>query len=191
MRVNVEVCVRPKEGETVSGDAAMVREEDGMHLLAVVDALGHGAGAAKAADVAIDYLSKCPIKAASVIEIVSGLHVALRGTRGTATTVCLLDTDSGRITGCGVGNVAVRCTDPRVSPFLTSGVLGQAVDPFRVFSGTISPDARLVMFSDGISHRFALSQMQRMLTREACTKIMETFRHSHDDATVLVADVMR
>lgn len=191
MRVNVEVSVRPKEGESVSGDAVMVREEDGTHLLAVVDALGHGAGAAKTADVAIDFLSKCSIKGVGVIEIVSNLHVALRGTRGTATTICLLDGDSGRVTGCGVGNVQVRCTDPRVSPFLTSGVLGQAVDPFRVFSGTISPDARLVMFSDGISHRFALSAMQRMPARDACAKIMETFRHSHDDATILVADVMR
>lgn len=189
MKINVEVSVRPKDGEVVSGDAAMVREEDGTHLLAVVDALGHGAGAAKTADVAIEYLSKCPIKGATVIDIVSGLHVALRGTRGAATTVCLIEGD--RLTGCGVGNVAVRCTDARVSPFLTSGVLGGAVDPFRVFTGNLSPDSRLVMFSDGISHRFALSAMQRMPTREACAKIMESFRHAHDDATVLVADVVR
>lgn len=189
MRINVEVSGRPKEGETVSGDAAMVREEDGTHLLAVVDALGHGAGAAKTADVAIDYLSKCAVKGAIVTELVAGLHLVLRGTRGAATTICLIEGD--RLTGCGVGNVAVRCSDPRVSPFLTSGVLGGAVDPFRVFSGSLSPDARLVMFSDGISHRFAMSALQRMATREACAKIMETFRHSHDDATVLVADVMR
>jgi phosphoserine phosphatase RsbX len=189
MKLNVEVCIRPKDGETVSGDAATVREQEGTHLLAVVDALGHGVGAAKTADVAMDYLSKCPIKGASVIELVSGLHIALRGTRGTATTICLIEGE--RITGCGVGNVAVRCSDPRVSPFLTSGVLGQAVDPFRVFSGTLSPDARLVMFSDGISQRFALSALTRMPTREACAKIMETFRKYQDDATVLVADVMR
>jgi phosphoserine phosphatase RsbX len=189
MRLSVEVCGRPKEGETVSGDGAMVREEDGTHLLAVVDALGHGAGAARTADIAIDYLAKCPLKGAGVIELMSGLHTALRGTRGAATTLCLIE--GGKLTGCGVGNVAVRCTDPRVSPFLTSGVLGGAVDPFRVFSGSLAPEARLVMFSDGISHRFALSTMQRMATREACAKIMESFRHSHDDATVLVADVMR
>jgi negative regulator of sigma-B (phosphoserine phosphatase) len=189
MRLNVEVCGRPKEGETVSGDGAMVREEDGTHLLAVVDALGHGAGAAKAADVAIEYLTKCPVKGANVIELIAGLHTVLRGTRGAATTLCLISED--RLIGCGVGNVALRCSDPRVSPFLTSGVLGGAVDAFRVFTGTLSPDARLVMFSDGISHRFALSSMQRLSTRETCVKIMETFRHSHDDATVLVADVMR
>lgn len=189
MRINVEVCGRPKEGETVSGDGAMVREEDGTHLLAVVDALGHGAGAAKAADVAIEYLTKCPVKGANVIELIAGLHTVLRGTRGAATTLCLISED--RLIGCGVGNVALRCSDPRVSPFLTSGVLGGAVDPFRVFTGNLSPDARLVMFSDGISHRFALSSMQRLSTRETCVKIMETFRHSHDDATVLVADVMR
>ncbi len=190
MRLNVEVCGRPKEGETVSGDGAMVREEDGTHMLAVVDALGHGAGAARTADVAIDYLAKCPInKGGGVIEIMSGLHLALRGTRGAATTLCLIA--DGKLTGCGVGNVALRCSDPRVSPFLTSGVLGGAVDPFRVFSGCLSPDARIVMFSDGISHRFSLSTLQRVSTREACAKIMEAFRHSHDDATVLVADVMR
>jgi negative regulator of sigma-B (phosphoserine phosphatase) len=189
MRLNVEVCGRPKEGETVSGDAAMVREEDSTHLLAVVDALGHGAGAARTADVAIDFLSKCPVRSAGVIELMSGLHAALRGTRGAAATLCLIS--DGKLTGCGVGNVALRCSDSRVSPFLTSGVLGGAVDPFRVFSGSLAPDARLVMFSDGISHRFALSSMQRLATRDVCAKIMETFRHSHDDATVLVADVMR
>jgi phosphoserine phosphatase RsbX len=189
VKLNVEVCGLPKEGETVSGDGAMVREEDGTHLIAVVDALGHGAGAARTADVAIDYLAKCPVKGAGVIELVAGLHAVLRGTRGAATTLCLISED--RLTGCGVGNVALRCSDPRVSPFLTSGVLGGAVDPFRVFTGSVSPDARLVMFSDGISHRFALSSMQRLATREACMKIMEMYRHSHDDATVLVADVMR
>jgi len=189
VRLSVEVCGLPKEGETVNGDGAMVREEDGVHLIAVVDALGHGAGAARTADVAIEYLSKCPVKGAGVIELMAGLHTALRGTRGAATTLCLISED--RLTGCGVGNVALRCSDPRVSPFLTSGVLGGAVDPFRVFSGNLSPDARLVMFSDGISHRFALSSIQRLTTREACSKIMESFRHAHDDATVLVADVMR
>jgi phosphoserine phosphatase RsbX len=190
VKLNVEVCGLPKEGETVSGDGAMVREEDGTHLIAVVDALGHGAGAARTADVAIEYLAKCPVKGAGVIELMAGLHAALRGTaRGAATTLCLISED--QLTGCGVGNVALRCSDPRVSPFLTSGVLGSAVDPFRVFSGSLSPESRLVMFSDGISHRFALSSLQRLGTREACVKIMEMFRHSHDDATVLVADVMR
>jgi phosphoserine phosphatase RsbX len=189
VKLNVEVCGRPKEGETVSGDGATIREEDGTYLIAVIDALGHGAGAARTADVALEYLAKCPVKGAGVIELMGGLHTVLRGTRGAATTLCLLSED--RLTGCGVGNVALRCTDPRVSPFLTSGVLGGAVDPFRVFSGSLSPDSRLVMFSDGISHRFTLSSMQRLSTREASVKIMETFRHSHDDATVLVADVMR
>ena len=57
MRIEVEYQTLPRHGETMNGDAALVRQEGSNVLLAVVDALGHGEGAAQVAKAAIDVLS--------------------------------------------------------------------------------------------------------------------------------------
>ena len=58
VKVTVEYATLPKQGETENGDAALVRRVDDSVLIAVVDALGHGALAAKAAAVATSYLAE-------------------------------------------------------------------------------------------------------------------------------------
>ena len=53
----IGVWSRPRPGETDNGDAYFVRRRAGQQLLAVVDGLGHGAGAREAADAALEILS--------------------------------------------------------------------------------------------------------------------------------------
>lgn len=176
----------PKEGEKVCGDTVVVRVEEGVALLAVIDALGHGAAAAPVADRGREFLSEAPL-ATDVRTLTEGLHEALRGTRGVAAMCCLVR--GNHIEGCGVGNVELRAAGTRVPVILTPGVLGVQVTKVRVFQGTLAPGARLALFSDGVSPRIDLERVERLPTGPACQALLERYRRTHDDATLLIADL--
>lgn len=184
----------PKLGEKLSGDTVVIREEDGVAFLCVIDALGHGPAAAEVADRGRAFLSTVPLTK-SVLAITEGLHGALRGTRGAAAMCCVLRSrrDDGqslpRVEGCGVGNVELRVLSSRVPVILTPGILGVSLHRTRVFEGPLAAGARLVMFSDGISPRMELDKYERLPVEHACKAMVERYRRSHDDATLLLADV--
>jgi negative regulator of sigma-B (phosphoserine phosphatase) len=176
----------PKEGERSCGDTVVVRVEQGVALLAVIDALGHGAHAAVVADRGREFLAAAPLDR-DVRTLTEGLHEALRGTRGAAAMCCLVRGD--QIEGCGVGNVELRALKSRVPVILTPGVVGVQMTRLRVFAGTLIPGARLCLFSDGISPRMDLERVERLAAEPACQTLVERYRRSHDDATLLIADL--
>jgi phosphoserine phosphatase RsbX len=179
------ICV-PKVGETLNGDAVVVRHDGRHQLIAVVDALGHGPGAALAAQVAVEELEVAPLDR-GVQNLIERVHGKLHGTRGAAAMVCIWNGE--RIEGCSVGNVEMRSRGTRVPVMLTPGILGSRVRSYRIFESLLVPADRLVIFSDGISSHVAIDETQRLSPREACQAIMDRYRRSHDDATVLVVDV--
>ncbi|AGP37024.1 phosphoserine phosphatase [Sorangium cellulosum] len=186
MKLAVEYAVLPKDGERVSGDAAYVRAvEDGV-VFAVIDALGHGEHAAAAADVALKALADAP-SGDDVRALIDRLHVRLRGTRGAAGMVCRFR--EGRLQGCGVGNVELMSHGTRVQWLQSPGILGASLGKARIFDAQLAPGDRLVLFSDGISPRFDLSLFRGMKAAEACRVLMSRHRRSHDDSTVLIADI--
>jgi negative regulator of sigma-B (phosphoserine phosphatase) len=176
----------PKDGERVSGDAVIVREHEGTYLLAVIDALGHGPVASVVADRARAFLESASLTR-DVRYLTDGLHDALRGTRGAAGMCCLLR--KGRIEGCGIGNVELRTTKDRVPVVLTPGILGVSTLRSRIFEGSVTSGARLLLFSDGISPRMDLERFAHLSTEIACKSLVERYRRAHDDATLLVVDI--
>ncbi len=186
MKLSVAHICLPRVGETANGDAVVVRTEDSRTLLAVVDGLGHGPGAAIAADAAVEALQTVQL-GGGVLPVIERVHERLHGTRGAAAMVAVFDGE--RIQACGVGNVDMRTRGTRLPVMLTPGILGARVRSFRVFEGALAPADRLVVFSDGISSHLSIDDTQRLSAGEACQVIMDRYRRSHDDATVLVADV--
>lgn len=179
------ICV-PKIGEVVNGDAVVVRTDGPNTLIAVVDALGHGPGAALAAQVAVEELNVVALDK-GVQHVIESIHGKLHGTRGAAAMVCLWN--GQRIQGCSVGNVEMRSRGTRVPVMLTPGILGARVRSYRIFESPLALSDRIVIFSDGISSHLSLDETQRVSPKEACQAIMARYRRNHDDATVLVADV--
>ena len=55
--VSVAWLSRPREGESVNGDAVIVRRHGDAVLVAVVDALGHGPKAAEVAEASTEWLA--------------------------------------------------------------------------------------------------------------------------------------
>ncbi|MEP7123229.1 MAG: SpoIIE family protein phosphatase [Byssovorax sp.] len=177
----------PREGERECGDIAVVRAADGITLLAVVDALGHGPLAAAAARIAAKHLTEAPL-ASGLLPLVDGLHLALKGSRGAAAMILLLTPD-GRLHGCGVGNVELRAVGSRVPSVLTPGVLGASINRLRTFEARVTVGDRLVIFSDGLSSRMELDRIRALAPGPACDALMTQYRRPHDDSTVLVTDL--
>ena len=186
MSPNVEFISRCMPSEKVPGDAAMFRQEGDWTLFAVVDGLGHGAKAHEAASKGIEALQSVTPEA-SIEEVMHELDASMRGTRGGAATVCILRGD--QLSGCGVGNVEIRTRSARVPCVLTQGILGRHVRNFRYFRGSVKPGSRIALFSDGISARFALSELDPFEPREACEMLLSQHGRDNDDATVMVVDI--
>jgi len=155
-------------------------------MLAVVDALGHGDGAAEVSSAAIECLSKLGLDT-PVLDVMHALHGALRGTRGAATTVCMLA--GSRIEACAVGNVHVLCAQCEVPLVLSPGVLGHQVPRYRVAQAELKAGARLALVSDGISMRFRLDDLRHLDAAQVCEFVHRRYRRQEDDATILVAEL--
>jgi negative regulator of sigma-B (phosphoserine phosphatase) len=187
VNLNVDYLSVPREGERENGDAALVRRWDGGALIAVLDALGHGPSAAEAARVGVSFLSEATTTV-GLRHLVLDLHHGLRGTRGAAALLLLVNGD--KLEGCGIGNVEMRSYHSRVPAILTPGVLGAGtLGKLRVFQADLVAGARMVVHSDGVEGRFDdVASLQRPAI-STCKAIMERHRRPHDDATVLVIDV--
>lgn len=178
----------PKLGERVNGDAVLVRRDPtlGRTLLAVIDGLGHGPGAAEASERAVKELESGTLNV-SALELMTSVHQALRGTRGAVGTICVIERD--RLEACAVGNVTLMSSNCYVPLVLSPGILGQSVSKFRIATAQLAAGARLALLSDGLSLRFKLDELRELAPREACKSIVDRFRRYDDDATVLVAEL--
>ena len=154
-------------------------------MLVVIDALGHGPGAAEVSRIALERLSKLSLDV-PVLDAMQEVHRVLRGSRGAAATVCMIS--GSRIEGCAVGNVHLLCANCEVPLVLSPGILGHQVSRFRVAQAELKPGARLALASDGISLRFRLEDLRHLDATQACEFIVRRFRRQEDDATILVAD---
>jgi negative regulator of sigma-B (phosphoserine phosphatase) len=186
VKLTIAHRVTPAAGEISSGDAALIRDDGGTTLVALIDVLGHGREAAQVADLAVRHLTTARLGAA--VEVVQGLHDALRGTRGAAAAVCLLR--DGRIDGCAVGNVEVRVLGSPVPVMLTPGIIGHRMHRLRDFGGKLAAGDRVVCFSDGVLSQTPFAELRKLPPTETCAVVMTSHRRSYDDASVVVVDVV-
>lgn len=184
LRVSASWITAPRTGETLNGDAVLVRETGSGVLLATIDALGHGPKAANVAQITCDYLTRAD--SVSVQELMLGLHETLRGTRGAAALLLHLTNDG--MVACSVGNVELRSNDAKLPFVLTPGVLGVRLRQPKICSAGPGPH-RFVLFTDGISSRFELKSLIGRPRDELVRHVFTAHRHGHDDATIVVVDV--
>ncbi len=184
--LNMAYRTLPKDGERANGDAAVLRHEGDRAMLALIDGLGHGELAALAADRAVLFLRGAALTG-ELLTVMQGLHEALRGTRGAAASVCLLQ--GNELVCCGVGNVEIRCFGSKVPILLSPGVLGARVVQFRMCRAELAPGTRLVLFSDGISHRSPLEALRHLEPDALCEELISRHRKPSDDATVVACDL--
>jgi anti-sigma regulatory factor (Ser/Thr protein kinase) len=179
----------PRPGEEVCGDGWSTLASGPEHLAAmVVDGLGHGPGAAEAARAAVRAFEAHPSRTPSAH--LSGMHDALRSTRGAAAAVACIDRASRAVTFAGVGNIAAAIAAGAGTRRLVSmsGTLGHQAHRFSEFTYPWAGDAVLVMHSDGLATRWDLDRYPGLAARHPVLLagvLFRDFQRGRDDVTVL------
>ncbi len=182
-------------GETVCGDAWHADLENGTRArVLVADGLGHGPEAARAADAAVALLrgSAGGPPGGAPSALLNAAHAALRGTRGAAGALALLDTAARTVTFAGAGNIAGRVLSGLEDRSLMSqhGTLGVQV---RTLADMVYPwpqHACVILHSDGLATRWQLGPDAALLQCDPGVIAAWLWRdhgRGRDDATVVVA----
>jgi anti-sigma regulatory factor (Ser/Thr protein kinase) len=182
------LCVN-HPGEEECGDTWAVRQVQERLLVMVVDGLGHGGGAARAAQVALSVFQEA--RSSQPVEILEAIHLALRPTRGAAVGIARIDPAAGEVTFGGVGNVAAMITGEGEEKRLLShnGTLGHQVRKIQEVACPWHPASLLIMQSDGIAGRWSLRDYPGLSQNEAsviAAALFRDHRRENDDATITV-----
>ena len=181
------VLSRPKAGETLSGDAYFIRRTHNGIFFSVIDALGHGSEANKTVVTALDILGNCYMD--DLADIAATCHRGLRHTRGVALGMCRIRQPEGVIEHLSIGNVELRVYQglKEQHTICFNGTLGMETERYHVSSYPYTTRTALVLFSDGISGKFKLSEFLLEKTPvEIASYVFRNYSREYDDATVLV-----
>ena len=185
------VAERPLEGERRSGDVALLAPYDGGALVAAIDGLGHGAGAADAAEAAADVLREHPDDEPA--HLLERCHRALARTRGAVMTLAWFDVREGRLYWTGVGNVEGRLVRaaggpnaPTEGALTKGGVVGYNLPSVRVTSTDLEDGDVMVLVTDGIHSGFARAIAAGGAAQEIADRILAQHAKGSDDALVIV-----
>ncbi|HET7551052.1 MAG TPA: SpoIIE family protein phosphatase, partial [Gemmatimonadaceae bacterium] len=155
----------------------------------VVDGLGHGAEAARAADEALRIVRECA--GWSPARTIEAAHGPLRATRGAAIAVAEVVASERVLRFAGIGNISGTIVARGESKSLTSynGTVGLALRKVQELTYPWPDGAYLVMHSDGITSRARPDAYPGLIERHPAIVagvIFRDFYRGRDDATVLV-----
>jgi anti-sigma regulatory factor (Ser/Thr protein kinase) len=186
------VCV-PKRGEAVCGDAWAVTPGALRNTILVVDGLGHGELAFKAARQALsDFWDQPAGSPAATLEAVHRAMKADHGNRGAVAAVAEIDWQRRELRFCGAGNISGTIVPPagRASNLVShSGTLGDNVTRFQEFTHAWPAQGLLVLNSDGLSNAWELSSypgLSRKHPSLIAAVLYRDFASRKDDVVVLV-----
>jgi anti-sigma regulatory factor (Ser/Thr protein kinase) len=180
----------PKDGEVVCGDAWEVASDGGRDWAMVADGLGHGPGAADAAQMAVrvfrENLQSEPVG------ILRLIHAALQSTRGAAAAAAVVDLERETVRFAGVGNIGAVVWSAGAGRNLVShnGTLGHKLNKVQEFDYPFPRGALLVMHSDGLVSRWGLDEYPGLAAKDpslAAGVLYRDFQRGRDDVTVLAA----
>jgi serine/threonine protein phosphatase PrpC len=186
------VAALPIPGESKSGDRHLVKWFPDGALLAVVDGIGHGAEAAKTAEIGIAALVERPQD--PVIPLVRRCHEALRGTRGAVMSLASINSRTRTISWLCVGNVEsilvrakAEARRPYEAPVLRGGIVGGQLPPLHATVREIARGDVLILVTDGIRSGFGRQLPILARPQYVANYILTHHGKGTDDALVLVA----
>lgn len=192
-RIEWAVAQRALPGQNVSGDRHVALSHPRGVTLAVIDGIGHGPEAAKAAELAVDTLRLFPEN--SPLAQLNCCHLALGSSRGVVMTLAEFNLRDQSLTLCGIGNVEATLfranpgpgTPARESALLRGGVVGGQLPAPHASVIPVGAGDILVMASDGLRADFARELPARSQLQHLADHLLEKTFKGTDDALVLVA----
>lgn len=177
----------PGNKDSKCGDTGIIKKFNNKVFIAIADVLGHGKKAYKVAITLDKYLEKNYRR--DLIEIIKGIHVCLKESRGAAVGLCLLDLKTGQLKYVGIGNIVARkFGSSNVRIISRSGVVGYVIpapreETMKLYDGDI-----LVFYTDGVKEHFELEDYPELLRDDAktiATHIIHQFGKEEDDAACM------
>jgi anti-sigma regulatory factor (Ser/Thr protein kinase) len=180
-----------KSGEDVCGDGWCVQDRVDDTFILMADGLGHGQGAADAAEAAITTFTSSRAFSGSTA-VLQAIHEGMRHTRGAAVALAAIHPGERVVRFAGVGNIAATVHSNGAVRHAVShnGTLGHQARHFREYTYPWTPDAFLVMHSDGLTTHWSLDGYPGLRARRPsviAAVLYRDFSRQRDDVTVLVA----
>jgi anti-sigma regulatory factor (Ser/Thr protein kinase) len=185
----IGVATRPRTPGDANGDAFVIKHWSTSVLAGVIDGLGHGQFAHRAAQTARNYVESHfdqPLE-----QIFRGTACACRGTRGVVMALARFDWTLGRVRIASVGNVELRVFPPNraMDVPVRRGVIGLNAPAAAVAERPWGPGMVLVMCSDGLRTHWRWDQfpdLPRQDASAAAEGLLRALAREQDDATVIV-----
>ncbi len=187
-RLEIGAVSRSKPGEILNGDSYVVTHlGPDLSVAAVIDGLGHGGEANLASQLAREQIilkSELPVGT-----LMHHVHNSLQGTRGSTIGLMRIDTEGRKLTWSGIGNIEGFIFSPDGKKNLMSfgGIMGHNMRTPRVFEFDFKPGDITCMYSDGITTRWKIDDIDWTGHPQKCAEyINNQFSRPNDDATVLI-----
>ncbi len=187
------VYSRPKDGESVCGDAWRATASAVAATFMVCDGLGHGPIAAEAAAAVTTAYDRDSFAAPD--QFLGTAHRHANGSRGAAVAMARLEA-SGEVHYAGVGNISgvLIAGETTKSMLSHNGIVGVRIRKPQSYDYSLPHNGLLIMFSDGLKSRWTFSEYPGLQTSHpsiiAAVLARDLSRH-RDDVTVLVAKSQR
>lgn len=185
--LDVGAASRPRIRGTPNGDTFLIKRWNDHALVGVIDGLGHGREANRAAVAARTYVEDHfdqPLEA-----LFSGADRACRGTRGVVMALARFDWRAETVDLTGIGNIGCKLDGPETGIVTRRGVVGGAAPDPVIRTLDWDPSYRMALHSDGISTRWDWQELDEHRTERASIQartILNRFGKPDDDTTVLV-----
>ena len=183
------VATRPRQPGAENGDAFVIKQRAESALVGIMDGLGHGQFAHRAAEAARQYVESHYDQ--PLDQVFRGVGRACRATRGVVMALARFDWGLGRLTFASVGNIEVRVfPDSRQFSFsIRRGVIGLNAPNAVVTDHPWPSDHMLVLHSDGLRTHWGWKDFPGLADQPAPVLAQEFLRllaKDEDDATVIV-----
>jgi phosphoserine phosphatase RsbX len=190
-QLELGVAERALPGEGRSGDRAVLAAYAGGALVAAIDGLGHGGGAADAAEIAATVLYEHAHEDPEAL--LDRCHRALTRTRGVVMTLAWFDLVDRTLSWTGVGNVEGRLVHAAAGPrapthgaLTKGGVVGYNMPSVRVTGTDLEQGDVMVLATDGVDSGFAAAITAGGSAQEIADRILTEHAKQSDDALVVV-----
>jgi negative regulator of sigma-B (phosphoserine phosphatase) len=185
------MATRSRLGEMAVGDLSLVTYVSNGALVTVIDGLGHGSEAERAARIAAAVVRSD--QGSDLRSLVRECHQALRNTRGAAISVAFISASEAKMAWSGIGNVEGRLLSGGASPAgtkgslrLQSGVAGHELPVLATSTLAIRRGDLLILATDGIETAFGDSLKVTGSPQDIAQRILDQHGRITDDALVLV-----
>jgi anti-sigma regulatory factor (Ser/Thr protein kinase) len=183
------VATRPYPGQSLNGDTYTLKRWHQGALVAVIDGLGHGQYAHRAARTARDYVNRHYDQ--PLTELYRGVGRACRATRGVVMATARFDCRQNTFTFASIGNIEARLmgSPTPVRFLLRRGILGNNAPRPAVTEHPWRPHFILVLHTDGLITHWqgdSFPQMGKASAPTIARELMHKLAKDNDDATVVV-----